>query len=63
MTDCSPCEKIRQMIHEGFCRFVKRLSFILKQIARLMRSPYRVRTLINNLEQMGSIREGMCSVT
>jgi len=58
-----PYEEIRQMIHEGFYRFVQRPSFISKQIARLIRSPYRVRTLINNLEQIGSIREGMRSVT
>jgi hypothetical protein len=58
-----PYKEIRQMVHEGFYRFVKRPSFISKQIARLIRSPYRVRTLINNLEHMGSIREGIRSVT
>jgi anaerobic magnesium-protoporphyrin IX monomethyl ester cyclase len=58
-----PYEEIRQMIHEGFYRFIKRPSFISRQIARLIKSPYRVRTLINNFEQIGSIREGIRSVT
>jgi anaerobic magnesium-protoporphyrin IX monomethyl ester cyclase len=58
-----PYKEIRQMIHDGFYRFVKRPSFISRQIARLIRSPYRVRTLINNLEQIGNIREGIRSVT
>ena len=58
-----PYEEIRQMIHEGFYRFLKRPRFISKEIARLIRSPYRVRTLINNLEHLEGIREGMRTVT
>jgi radical SAM superfamily enzyme YgiQ (UPF0313 family) len=58
-----PYEEIRQMVHEGFYRFLKRPSFISKEVARLIRSPYRVRTLIKNLEHMGGIREGMRTVT
>jgi anaerobic magnesium-protoporphyrin IX monomethyl ester cyclase len=58
-----PYEEIARMIHDGFYRFLKRPSFISKQVARLIRSPYRVRTLINNLENMGGIREGIRSVT
>jgi radical SAM superfamily enzyme YgiQ (UPF0313 family) len=58
-----PYEEIRQMVHEGFYRFLKRPSFISKEVARLIRSPYRVRTLVNNLEHMGGIRETMRSVT
>jgi radical SAM superfamily enzyme YgiQ (UPF0313 family) len=58
-----PYEEIRQMAHESFYKFVKRPSFLSKQVARLIRSPYRVRTLINNLGRAGDIRESLRSVT
>jgi len=58
-----PCKEIKQMIHEGFYRFARRPSFISKQMARLMKSPYRVRTMINNLGRVGEIREGIRSIT
>jgi len=58
-----PYKEIRQMTHEGFYRFVKRPSFISEQAARLIKSPYRVRTLINNLGRVGDIKESLRSVT
>jgi radical SAM superfamily enzyme YgiQ (UPF0313 family) len=58
-----PYKEIRQMIHEGFYRFARRPSLISKQMARLMKSPYRVRTLINNLGRLGGIIESIRSVT
>jgi len=58
-----PYKEIRQMTHEGFYRFVKRPSFISKQAARLIKSPYRVRTLINNLGRVGDIKECLRSIT
>jgi len=58
-----PCKEIKQMIHEGFYRFARRPSFISKQMARLMKSPYRVRTMINNLGRVGEIRESIRSIT
>jgi radical SAM superfamily enzyme YgiQ (UPF0313 family) len=57
-----PYKEIRQMIHESFYRFARRPSFISKQMARLLRSPYRVRTVVNNLRRVGEIIESIRSV-
>jgi radical SAM superfamily enzyme YgiQ (UPF0313 family) len=57
-----PTWKIRCMIHDGFYRFIRRPSFMSKQIARLMRSPYRWRILANNIGRAGQIRESIRSV-
>jgi radical SAM superfamily enzyme YgiQ (UPF0313 family) len=56
-------KEIRQMIHDSFYRFARRPSFISQQMARLIKSPYRVRTLIKNLGRLGSIRESIRSIT
>jgi len=58
-----PFGEIKQMIHEGFYHFARRPSFISIQMARLMKSPYRVRTMVNNLGRLPSILEGVRSVT
>jgi anaerobic magnesium-protoporphyrin IX monomethyl ester cyclase len=58
-----PYDEIRQMIHEGFYHFARRPSFVSKQIARLMKSSYRVRTVVNNLGRVGEIIENIRSVT
>lgn len=57
-----PYKEIRQMIHEGFYRFARRPSFMSKQMARLMKSPYRVRTVVNNIRSMGEIIENIRSI-
>ena len=57
-----PFHEIKQMIHEGFYHFIRRPSFILKQIARTLKSTYRLEVTINNLSRMGSIRENIRSV-
>jgi len=57
-----PCREIRQMIHDGFYRFARRPSFISKQIARLMKSPYRMRTGLNNLWRVAEIIESIRSI-
>ena len=57
-----PYREIRQMIHEGFYRFARRPSFISKQMARLLKSPFRVRTVVNNLGRVGEIIESIRSV-
>jgi anaerobic magnesium-protoporphyrin IX monomethyl ester cyclase len=57
-----PYREIRQMIHDGFYRFARRPSFISKQMARLIKSSYRVRIVVNNLGRVGGIIEGIRSV-
>ena len=58
-----PTPEIRQMIHEGFYRFARRPSFLSKQMARLFKSSYRMRALLNNIGRVGQIRESIRSVT
>mgnify|MGYP006269082973 CR=1 FL=1 len=58
-----PDEEIRQMVHQGFYSFARRPSFISKQVARLMKSPYRFRTMINNVGHLSGIIENLRSIT
>ncbi len=57
-----PTDEIKHLIHQGFYDFVRRPGFISKQIARTMRSSYRMEVIIRNLSEIGEIREGVRSV-
>lgn len=57
-----PYNEIRQMIHEGFYRFARRPSFLSRQLARTIRSSYRISIIMNNLTRIGIIRENIRSV-
>jgi radical SAM superfamily enzyme YgiQ (UPF0313 family) len=57
-----PTDEIKKLIHQGFYDFVRRPSFISKQIARTMKSSYRMGVVIHNLSEIGEIREGVRSV-
>ncbi|UCC32970.1 MAG: hypothetical protein JSW53_04035, partial [Candidatus Bathyarchaeota archaeon] len=52
-----PLHEIKQMIHNAFYSFVRRPRYLLKQMARTMRSPYRMNILVNNLDRLAIIRE------
>ena len=58
-----PYNEIRWMIHDGFYHFARRPSFVSKQMARLIKSPYRVRTVVNNLTRLGGIVGNLRSIT
>jgi radical SAM superfamily enzyme YgiQ (UPF0313 family) len=58
-----PCNEIKWMIHDGFYHFARRPSFVSKQMARLIRSPYRVRTMVSNLTRLGGVIENLRSIT
>jgi anaerobic magnesium-protoporphyrin IX monomethyl ester cyclase len=58
-----PLREIRKMVHEAFYHFIRRPSFVLTQIARTLRSPYRMNVVLNNLNQIGRIRENVRNVT
>jgi radical SAM superfamily enzyme YgiQ (UPF0313 family) len=58
-----PYKEIRRMVHEAFYNFVRRPSYISTQMARLIKSPYRMRVAMNNLARVGEIRDGLSSVT
>jgi anaerobic magnesium-protoporphyrin IX monomethyl ester cyclase len=58
-----PLNEIKKMIHQAFYEFVRRPSFVLKQLARTLKSTYRTQLLINNLSRIGEIREDIRSIT
>jgi anaerobic magnesium-protoporphyrin IX monomethyl ester cyclase len=58
-----PNAEIRRMIHDGFYHFARRPSFISKEGARLVKSPYRLRTMMHNITRLGGIIESLRSVT
>jgi anaerobic magnesium-protoporphyrin IX monomethyl ester cyclase len=58
-----PTSEIKQMIHDGFYRFARRPSFLLKQGARIAKSSYRFRTMIENLPRLGTIAGNLRTVT
>ncbi|MCK4440008.1 radical SAM protein, partial [Candidatus Bathyarchaeota archaeon] len=55
-------QEIRQMIHDAFYDFIRRPSFLLKQIARTLKSQYRMNIVINNLSRLSSIKKDIRSV-
>jgi radical SAM superfamily enzyme YgiQ (UPF0313 family) len=57
-----PLDEIKRMIHDGFYHFARRPSFVSKQMARLIKSPYRVRIVVNNLTRMGGIIENIRTI-
>jgi radical SAM superfamily enzyme YgiQ (UPF0313 family) len=58
-----PYREIRRMVHDGFYHFARRPSFVSKQMARLIKSPYRVRTVVNNLTRLGGVIQDLRYVT
>ncbi len=52
-----PCQDIQRMIHDALNDFFQRPSFVIRQMARLLRSPYRMKLLIDNFERLGVIKE------
>lgn len=58
-----PLNELKKMIHEAFYDFIRRPSFILKQLARTLKSTYRTQLLTNNLSRIGEIKESIRSIT
>lgn len=58
-----PYDEIRRMVHGAFYDFVRRPSFISAQLARLVKSRYRVRVMMNNIPRVGDIRDSLRSIT
>jgi len=56
-------DKCKQMIKQAFYDFIRRPNFILKQIARTLKSPYRIEVLINNMRRIGEIKENLRIIT
>jgi radical SAM superfamily enzyme YgiQ (UPF0313 family) len=57
-----PFNEIRQMIHDAFYHFVRRPNFIWEEIVRTLKSSYRMKIAINNLNRLDDIRKNIRSV-
>lgn len=56
-----PYQDIQRMIRDALNDFFQRPGFITRQMARLLRSPYRMKLLINNFDRLGIIKEEFMS--
>ncbi len=56
-------DECKQMIKQAFYDFIRQRSFILKQIVRTLKSPYRIEVLINNMRRIGEIKENLRIIT
>jgi radical SAM superfamily enzyme YgiQ (UPF0313 family) len=52
-----PCNEIRQMTHDAFLRHVSRPSYLITQIAKTLKSSYRMNVIVNNLNRVPNIIE------
>lgn len=52
-----PLQEIAKMIKDAVYDFALRPGFILKQIGRTLKSPYRMGVVLNNLSRLGEIRK------
>jgi radical SAM superfamily enzyme YgiQ (UPF0313 family) len=57
-----PLNEIKHMIHEAFYHFIRRPSFLLGQIAKTVKSSYRMTIVMSNLGRIGDVRENMRSI-
>lgn len=55
-------QEIQQMVHDALNHFLQRPSFILLQLARLVKSSYRMKLLTRNLNRIDSIRQEFVGV-
>jgi len=57
-----PPNECRQMIHQAFYDFYRRPDFLLKQMARTLKSSYRTQVIMNSLSEIGEIRENIRNI-
>jgi anaerobic magnesium-protoporphyrin IX monomethyl ester cyclase len=55
-------DEVMRMMHSAFLQHVYRPSFLVKQFAEALKSPYRMNVLVNNLSRLGKIREAANNV-
>jgi anaerobic magnesium-protoporphyrin IX monomethyl ester cyclase len=61
--DAVPAEEIERMIHEGYQRFFIRPDYIVKQLAKIAKSSYRLNVLLSNLKRAETVAESVKTVT
>jgi len=57
-----PLQELMKMIRDAVNDFIGRPSFILRQVARTLKSPYRMGIIMNNLGRIGDIKENIRNV-
>jgi len=57
-----PINEIKQMVRTGFYDFIKRPSYLLEEVARTLKSSYRINSVLSNLSKIGSIIENARNV-
>ncbi|TRO43564.1 radical SAM protein [Candidatus Bathyarchaeota archaeon] len=57
-----PLEEIRTMVNQAFFSYIARPKFIAKQIAKTLKSNYRLNVMLSNLTRLGSINEDLHTV-
>jgi radical SAM superfamily enzyme YgiQ (UPF0313 family) len=58
-----PLDEVRQMVHHAFFSHVSRIAYLTAQVAKTLKSRYRMGVMINNLGRIGEIMEGAHAVT
>jgi anaerobic magnesium-protoporphyrin IX monomethyl ester cyclase len=61
--DAVPANEIERMIHEGYQQFFIRPDYIVKQLAKIAKSSYRLNVLLNNLKRAETVAESIKTVT
>lgn len=61
-SDTVPAEEIRKMIHTSFQHFLRRPSYLMAQLLRTIKSPYRLNVVVNNLNRIDIITESINNI-
>ena len=54
-----PFNVIKSMMNDAIYDFIKRPSFIIKELARTFKSTYRCNAILNNMTRIGEIKENL----
>jgi anaerobic magnesium-protoporphyrin IX monomethyl ester cyclase len=57
-----PLDEVRRMVHDAFFRHVSRIGYLTTQVAKTLKSRYRMGVTINNLNRLAEIMEGANAV-
>jgi anaerobic magnesium-protoporphyrin IX monomethyl ester cyclase len=63
LPDTVPYEEIKQMIHAYFHQFFINPKYLLTEVARTIRSSYRINVVISNLNRISDISESIRQLT
>ena len=57
-----PLNEIRRMLNKAFFSHIARPEFIIRQLAKTLKSSYRMNVMLSNLSRLGEINEDLHSV-